>query len=321
MASPLIYPEELRSAKRPMMEMKCIKPNDGGNFVVYVPVPTGIQFQDGASYNDADLGIKGGMALSLARNLKGSGSATEALKGVGKTATDLYNSATTKDIMAVALKGVGDVLGDDVRSGAQIGMGTMLNKNVTTEFTGVGVRSFTFQFKFVAKTQIETRTIGDIIRGFRSNLYPIGNFISLKYPPTWTIRFVDGENGEDLIHLPKIFECYLTDLTSNFNPTINVWRDDYSPIETDVTVAFKESRALTYEDINSLNEKAYAQGDFLRQYGGSEGAEKIINDATGDSTEPPSAPVDRGPSGPINVSTTSQGNFIPTGGFGVIPRR
>lgn len=107
----------------------------------------------------------------------------------------------------------------------------------------------------------------------------MGNFISLQYPPTWNIQFLNGVSGNDIEYLPKIFECYLKGLSSNFNPTANVWREGGSPIETDVTVQFIESRALTYEDIKSLEAKAFKEGDFQRLYGGGDaaGIENIIN--------------------------------------------
>jgi len=253
---------------------KTLKPID-----IYVPIPVGITFEDGASYDNTELGFKGGATMSLARNLQGSTSAGDVLDGIVTTATNLYASAQTKDIVALALKGVGDKLGADVRSGAQIGMGTTLNKNVTTEFSGVGTRAFSFAFKFVSKSEEETLVIKNIIETFRSNLYPMGNFISLKYPPTWNIQFLNGVSGNDIEYLPKIFECYLKGLSSNFNPTANVWRQGGSPIETDVTVQFVESRALTYEDIKSSEAKAFKEGDFQRLYGGggAAGIESIIN--------------------------------------------
>jgi hypothetical protein len=270
-----------------MMRIKCVKPNikfkSPKPIEIYVPIPVGLTFEDGASYNDAELGFKGGITMSLANNLQGSGSAKDVLDGIMKTGTNLYNSAQTKDIVALAIKGAADFVGADagVRSGAQIGMGTTLNKNVTTEFTGVGVRSFNFVFKFVSKSEEETLVIKNIIETFRSNLYPVGNFISLQYPPTWNIQFLNGVSGNDIPYLPKIFECYLKGLSSNFNPSANVWRKGGSPIETDVTVQFVESRALTYEDIKSLEARAFQEGDFQRLYGG--GTETGIRDIIGSS--------------------------------------
>jgi hypothetical protein len=273
MASPLIYPVELRGTNRPMMRMKCVKPNikfkSPKPIEIYVPIPVGVTFNDGASYNESELGIIGGAVMNATRNISG-GMANAGFKGAVaagvKSGTDAFNSVSTKDIIA-GIVGNAPIDGE-VKSGVAIGMGTTLNKNVTTEFTGVGVRSFSFAFKFVSKNEEETLVIKDIIESFRSNLYPIGNFISLQYPPTWNIQFLNGVSGKDIPYLPKIFECYLKGLSSNFNPSANVWRQGGSPIETDVTVEFIESRALTYDDIKSLEARAFQEGDFARMYGG-----------------------------------------------------
>jgi len=312
METPLIYPVELRGTNRPMMRIKCVKPNKpnkriidlfkpnvSSTFVgppdfralqpqpieIYVPIPVGISFEDAASYNEAELNILGGLAMNATRNINAGANADGvkgALQGALKTGQDALGSVSTRDIISGVLKGA-EISGIDkeITSGVAIGMGTTLNKNVTTEFTGVGVRSFSFVFKFVSKSEEETLVIKSIIETFRSNLYPVGNFISLQYPPTWNIQFLNGENGEDIPYLPKIFECYLKGLNSNFNPTANVWRRGGSPIETDVTVQFIESRALTYEDIKSLEAKAFKEGDFARLYGG--GTDTGVRDIIGSS--------------------------------------
>lgn len=295
MATPLIYPVELRGTNRPMMRMKCVKPNkpkvsstfvgppDGRAIDIYVPIPVGITFEDGASYNDAELGILGGLAMNAARNINAGASAgglEGALAGALKTGQDALGAVKTRDIVAGIVSKIPGI-DNEIKSGVAIGMGTTLNKNVTTEFTGVGTRSFSFTFKFVSKSEEETNVIKNIIETFRSNLYPVGNFISLQYPPTWNIQFLNGVSGLDIPYLPKIFECYLKGLSSNFNPSVNVWRLGGSPIETDVTVQFVESRALTYEDIKSLEAKAFQEGDFQRLYGG--GTEAGVRDIIGSS--------------------------------------
>ena len=304
MATPLIYPVELRGTNRPMMRMKCVKPNTprkksndpafvgppapgaapGADQIdIYVPIPIGITFEDGASYNDAELNLLGGLAMNAARNINAGASAASiegALAGALKTGQDALGSVKTRDIVAGIVSKIPGV-DNEIKSGVAIGMGTTLNKNVTTEFTGVGVRSFSFSFKFVSKSEEETNVIKNIIETFRSNLYPVGNFISLQYPPTWNIQFLNGVSGLDIPYLPKIFECYLKGLSSNFNPSANVWRLGGSPIETDVTVQFIESRALTYDDIKSLEARAFQEGDFQRLYGG--GTEAGVRDIIGSS--------------------------------------
>jgi len=290
MATPLVFPDELRGAKRPMMELKCSASNDNSEFVVYVPIPSNVSFDDGASYNETELGIIGGLTMAAARNVSTgakTGGLAGAIAGAVKTGTGAFEKASMKDLIAGAI-GAAPV-DSEVKTGVGIGMGTTLNKNVTTEFTGMGVRSFTFAFKFIAKSQKESQIIANIVKGFRSNLYPVGNFISLKYPPTWTIRFLDGVTGDDISYLPKIFECYLKGLTTDFNPSANIWHGDNAPLETDITVAFIESRALTYDDIKLLDSKPYEKNDFLNSYQklNSEGTLETLTSPSIGTTETP----------------------------------
>ena len=150
----------------------------------------------------------------------------------------------------------------------------------------------------------------------------MGNFISLKYPPTWNIQFLNGITGEDIPYLPKIFECYLKSLSSNFNPTANVWRQGGSPIETDVTVEFIESRALTYDDIKSLEARAFKEGDFARLYGGGGAAadtKNTINSSATGTTSPSNTISNGAYIGPPLVTDENKvtqqqlDNFIKTG--------
>jgi len=338
METPLIYPVELRGTNRPMMRIKCVKPNKpnkriidlfkpnvSSTFVgppdfralqpqpieIYVPIPVGISFEDAASYNEAELNILGGLAMNATRNINAGANADGvkgALQGALKTGQDALGSVSTRDIISGVLKGA-EISGIDkeITSGVAIGMGTTLNKNVTTEFTGVGVRSFSFVFKFVSKSEEETLVIKSIIETFRSNLYPVGNFISLQYPPTWNIQFLNGENGEDIPYLPKIFECYLKGLTTDFNPSANIWHGDNAPLETDITVAFIESRALTYDDIKLLDSKPYEKNDFLNSY------QKLNSEGTLETLTSPSIGTTETPT---NTETKVPVNNTGGGGFG-----
>lgn len=326
MESILIFPEELRGNPRPMMRIKCVKPNvlksddtfvkppaPQGPISIYLPIPIGLTFSDGASYNEASLEQKGGVAMMAARSgalgAANGGGLVGALGGIAAATKDGAGAVGIKDIIvAASTKFAKDAgVSQEVTSGVSIGLGTTLNKNVTTEFTGVGTREFGFNFKFVSTNRKETDTIKNIIETFRSNLYPMGNFVSLQYPSTWNIQFL-AAGGTDMPYLPKIFECYLKSLTSNFNPSTYAYRPDNSPLETDVAVSFIESRALTFEDIKSLEARAFEEGDFQRLYGG--GSEQALNQAINDASTGSGAP--EAPTTPTNTETQPP----PSGGSG-----
>jgi hypothetical protein len=141
----------------------------------------------------------------------------------------------------------------------------------------------------IASSQKEAEVIRDINKAFRIGLYPSGNSLQLQYPPTWTIRFIDGTNGGELDHIPKIFEVYLQDFTAIYNSTGNLWREDGSPLECDITIQFKETRALTAQDIKKLETSAFKPGAFSVNYNVPGDSNGIDNAVTTDTLNVPAA--------------------------------
>jgi hypothetical protein len=248
----LYFPDDLRSGSRPLMQLVCnsVRSDYHDSFFVYLPVPLNLQFADAATYNDAELNAAGmiGGALSAAR----SGGITGASNYLGNLKGSIPNSLPELGQLAASMA----PLDDSVKSAISIGLGTTLNKNITTEFTGMATRRFHFAFKFMAKSKSESEMIRNISRAFRIGLYADGNSLQLQYPPTWTIRFLDG-NGSDLEYIPKIYECYLETANVSYNQTANIWFSDGAPLECDLSLSFIETRALTAEDIRSLDDAPF----------------------------------------------------------------
>lgn len=248
----LYFPDDLQSGKMPLMQMICNTPRNNLNdsFFVWLPVPLNLQFADAATYNDAELNAAGmiGGALSAAR----SGGITGASNYLGNLKGSIPNSLPELGQLAASMA----PLDESVKSAISIGLGTTLNKNITTEFTGMATRRFQFAFKFMAKSKSESEMIRNISRAFRIGLYAEGNTLQLKYPPTWSINFLDG-NGSVLEYIPKIYECYLETLNVSYNQSANVWFSDGAPLECDLSLSFIETRALTAEDIRSLDDEPF----------------------------------------------------------------
>ena len=263
MSSPsLVYPLELKSLPtRPTIRfMKDGGAGTDGLSSVSMPAPNSIAFADSASYNNAELGAKGQLAAEGAKTAMAGkpisamwGAIKSAVGGVSGMGVGGLAQALTADSSA----------GEGVKSGVSIGVGATLNKNITTEFTGVGTREFSFAFKFISSSSAETAAVNSIFKLFRSGLYPKGNLYQLKYPPKWQIKFMVGT--AEIEHIPKIFECYLKDMTSTYNAGSNSWRVDGSPLESDLTLTFVETRALTLDDIIKL-EGGFDSAKFAQRY-------------------------------------------------------
>lgn len=223
---------------------------------IVFPIPQSIQFGDSASYNNSEIGFSGSMILNAGR----SQDVTSAFTNV----VEQSKAAVPRDMKSLAGLLGSRMTGGGTQSAISVATGTTLNKNIVSEFTGVGTRQFSFQFKLMATTKQETEIIKKICDTFRLGLYPEGNSLQLRYPPTWYINFKKG--GAEIAYIPKIFETYLTGMTTNYNSSMNLFHVDGSPVEIDLQLSFMESRALTKTDIETLILRPFEKNDYARPF-------------------------------------------------------
>jgi len=107
----------------------------------------------------------------------------------------------------------------------------------------------------IAHSPEEAEAIREIHSKFRAFTYADSRSnaqnLILSFPPTWTIRFLDGRGKENKF-IPKIFSCYLVSIESTFNSTTNMFHSDGAPLEVDISVSYQETRTLTRTDIDDL---------------------------------------------------------------------
>ena len=130
----------------------------------------------------------------------------------------------------------------------------VVNPRTNTAFDGNSLRAFQFDFKMIASSESEVRTIDAIQNVLRNNTYAKeigGRKTMLQYPPLWNIEFLDP-NMQELEYIPKIFSCYMTGLTTTINTSDNTFRTDYSPHEVDISLQFQESKILTRNELEDL---------------------------------------------------------------------
>jgi len=258
--SAMVFPAVLGSIEsiRPVIEIRCIG-GDNDRRSVTLPCPVGFGVTDGASYNDTELGFLGNLAFEQITSLRQNGgqfnSVNQGFSTLKGSLSEENLPTTLKDFGAAMLNtGVGKLAETaGLGKGVGIGVGALLNKNVTTEFTGVGTRSFSFQYKLVPSSQAEGAIIGNIIRFLRQGIYPSKSVAEtvLKYPPRWELRFLTKIGGDRIPSVPAIAECYLESFATTYNGS-NSFHSDGVPVDTDISLTFKEFRALTLEDINNL---------------------------------------------------------------------
>jgi hypothetical protein len=227
---------------------------------VYLPISFGST--DTLTYDSPSLGSAGALLGSALEGANGGagdilgnalGDFIDLFKGTSQTGA---NSLGKLGLAKLAKRGPTEV-GD----GAAAALRVTADPNIRTLFRGVAVRQFAFQFKFIAKNSKEAAEIRAIIKRFRFYAYPESiNFkgddsgadisVGFKYPHPFIIKteYVD-ENGSSFAIGPKIKSCYLTSITTNFNPSSMAFHRDGEPVEIDLSLNFTEETTLNKQDI------------------------------------------------------------------------
>ena len=239
----IVFPDQLRShPKTPVIMFYAKDPITNDDVRISLPCPPAISFADGAEFNTLDLGfIKGDLGKDfMSGNLAG---AAERAKSItAGQILDIISKQTPKaEVIAFARKNI-------------------VNPNTNTTFVGNRLRSFGFNFKLIASSQKESAIIRNIHASFRRFTYAKktvdANDFTLAFPPTWSIKFMDfGSGAFENQYIPKIYECYLTQVESTFNSDANIFYSDSAPLQVDITLQFQETRVLTRSDIEELKEQ------------------------------------------------------------------
>lgn len=273
----LIYPSDLDNEHFMIFKvMRMDRPNryDTGKRFVYqnivLPVPSNLQVQQGASYSDTELGIFGAMA---AGQISGSdiGSATTALSdvisGKIKAATDQFKSGDNDEAMKVAgalapaavggltgtaLGGVAGLLAlggasGGVTAGISRDLGLAVNPHLAVVFQGVGFRTHSFQYKFIARNQAESDQIKDIINTFKYAMLPSyeAGGLAFAYPDEFQIEFAES------------ISPYLYDIGTSVLESVDVqyngegiplfFESTGAPVSITLSMQFKEIQIHTKE--------------------------------------------------------------------------
>lgn len=223
---------------------------------IYLPIPDGLSFKDGASFGAKDLGLIGSAQNDLIKNVSSALSNSNGIIDGIKKAFD--GASTSAANIASQLKGVS--AGDAAAFAADQLYGTnalasrskIVAPNKTSLFEGNSVRDFTFGWKMLARTPEEAKAMMNIQRIFRLFAYASSATgspnILLEFPPAWKIDFIVNDPKQN-VKLPKIYGCYLTDVNATFGEERLVFTPDGSPFQLDLSVSFTEVRALNRLDI------------------------------------------------------------------------
>ena len=220
-------------------------------------LPQAITFADQADYeSNVQLGTLGaGAEAAINRGQNAGAALATAVRQAQSTFTDLIygNTGAAGEAARFAATRVANAIpGQTIGNVTASVLRTAVNPNKRTLFRGVNIREFSFQFKMIANSQREAIEIDNIIRFFRTELYPsvVGEgqgteLIGYNFPNLFDIDM--KYNNQPVA--TKIKPVYLRNVTTTYNPSSMGWHADGKPSEVDVTLAFVEERTLNKGDV------------------------------------------------------------------------
>ena len=230
-------------------------PRDGvPKIQLYLPIS--FQQNDSFSIAGTELGILGAGILA------GTSNTGSLMSGIGQGISSGFGSIidmATNNMSglqaATVMSRLARKLPEEVGSAFNIAAGVTVNPNLRSTFKGVNLREYTFQFKFLPKSNSEAMQVEEIIRRFRMFSYP--EVISLggvaagyRFPDLFKIdvRVQMGEGGDTRVG-NRIKDCYLRSVSTNYNPTSMTFHTDGKPVEIDLSLSFVEETTLSRKDI------------------------------------------------------------------------
>ena len=229
----------------------------------FLYMPTSVVFSEGATWGQESLGAMGNATKEL---IRGKGD-------IGKILSD-FGTGIVPNLAKAAAIGVGGAIagafgaiatavgGGGVSTG--VGLGTRIAQNPYEEqlFTGVPFRVFNFNFEFIATSYREYQEVQKIITMFRAHSRPTfaiesGNEGSLNeslysYPNEFAIDFLhldEDDTYKTNNNLPRLHNCVLTNITTNFAPDGWQAHEDGEPVTIVVQLAFTEVKKNTRVDV------------------------------------------------------------------------
>lgn len=226
-------------------------------------LPIALSIADRLNYETPNLNLAGAAALSSLQAGAGLvGSISESIRQGYQSVLDFLGAVSGNEISRViAVRGSQSILGkalpESVRDAISIGTNVTMNPNTRAAFRAVGLREFTFEFKFIPKSQAESLMVKDIINFFRRHAYPeeLAGIVALEYPNMFKIKMLyENEDGRFVNIGTPIKMCYLRSVSTVYNPTAQTFHSDGSPSEINMSLSFVEHKTLNRKDIENEQE-------------------------------------------------------------------
>jgi hypothetical protein len=234
---------------------------------IYLHMPNNISLNEEAGWGGESLGVVGNMSKNAFKT-GDTGSLQTAIGGTVGSAGNILAAAAggivgklLSKIPGINAMGgglLGMIGGEVIQKGGQAAFSVASNPYMEMMFSGIGFRSFKFDFIFRARNKKEIKEVGDIIKMFRQHSRPTwvgGTTLGksfMNYPQEFHIQFLTDTSGSYApnLHLPYLKPAVCTAVETNFTPD-NIWSayKDGAPVAITLGLTFSEMELVMAEDV------------------------------------------------------------------------
>jgi len=215
-------------------------------------MPASVQTTYTANYTDTEIG--GGTENILnAFNATTEGDLEGAVRSFFNNSTALKEGLTKMGLAGVSALPIGLA---GLREGAEAKAGSVISDRLELAFKGINKRQFQYTFKMIPRSKAEAEEIRKIVFTFKQNMLPEfvgGNRAGrrLRVPNTFDIQYMyQGKSNEFLHHIST---CVLESMNVSYGgdryKTFEGQEDGAPPVETSITLNFKEMELITRERV------------------------------------------------------------------------
>ena len=223
------------------------KPTKRLDTVISLYMPMQVSVKYGAKYTDTEMGVLTSGAVDIAEQLMDTGTLDKAkLEETAKSAGAAMERQSLDMIGALPMM-------EGLSSAVEMKKGVITTDRMELAFRGIDKRTFSYEFKFIPRSQDEADEIKKIINAFKFNMLPEmpqglqGR--SMTVPNTFDISYMYQNAENNYLH--KISTCFLENMDVKYGgsryKTFDGNADGAPPVETSMSLTFKEIELITRE--------------------------------------------------------------------------
>ena len=212
---------------------------------LYMPMTVSVKYN--SKYTDTKIGAMTSGAVDIAEQLMDTGTLDKAkLEETAKSAGAAMEKQSLGMIGALPMMG-------GLAEAVEMKKGVITTDRMELAFRGVDKRTFSYEFKFIPRSQDEADEIKKIINAFKFNMLPEmpagQGGRKMTVPNTFDISYMYQNSENNYLH--KISTCFLENMDVKYGgsryKTFDGNADGAPPVETSIQLTFKEIELITRE--------------------------------------------------------------------------